>query len=111
MELKHTPGPWVITPVKLKPESKSYPCIIEAPGYCDIYKGGTSFWALGGRSIEESEANAKLIAAAPELLDVLTQLTEPFSTLISVPAGAKFTVTYDAELAYKALNLIIKATK
>lgn len=56
---KHTPGPWV----------KSQYGELKNPEGNDIY-----VWGLGvahGNRTQESEANARLISAAPEMLDAL----------------------------------------
>ena len=66
---RHTPGPWFV------------PHVSETQGG----SSGASVWALGGDviiaespsrslSLEGRRANARLIAAAPDLLDALTQL-------------------------------------
>lgn len=62
MSAKHTPGPWEI--------ERGYSTIIKSIGPCvaDEYAG--SAW------LEVSEANARLIAAAPELLDALKELLD-----------------------------------
>lgn len=68
METKYTPGPWLISD-QGKPATFVY--ALNPHGY-------NKFWTLvqgGGNSIterttdEELEANARLIAAAPELLE------------------------------------------
>ena len=64
--MKHTPGPWAIP--------KGFTENVAAGLTPD---GGIRFVALtaGSKTIpkEESEANARLIAAAPDLLDLLQQ--------------------------------------
>jgi hypothetical protein len=52
MDAKHTPGPWV--PVELKIGRKSFWIAISAEG-----------------KLRETEGNARLIAAAPDLLEAL----------------------------------------
>lgn len=61
--MKHTPGPW----------SVNYACIVEAPRK---FRHNLAICAVNGNSVEEGEANAKLIAAAPELLAVLKWTSE-----------------------------------
>ena len=69
-ETKHTPGPWLIAP-----EDKAFVYAL-GPG------GTNSFWAhvqtAGRERIEraETEANAHLIAAAPDLLAELRNIAE-----------------------------------
>lgn len=67
METKHTPGPW----------RYDY-----APGYCGelLAANGTT---LAEFVTEPSEANARLIAAAPDLLEALIDIAEK-----STDAGA-----------------------
>jgi hypothetical protein len=58
-EAKHTPGPWAVHPSKAR---------------VDAFVGGAPLpvcellWPTDQRSEAETEANARLIAAAPELL-------------------------------------------
>ena len=70
MEAKHTPGPW-----KLNTDGDTgmndSGCILDSIGHVivtDIY--GTF---KNGRTTGEAEANARLIAAAPEMLEALYQ--------------------------------------
>ncbi|MFZ1625571.1 MAG: hypothetical protein WAU48_12445 [Gammaproteobacteria bacterium] len=56
MNPKHTPGPWA---TRLPPESKYGDCVVHAPR---LYIGVDT---------DNSVADARLIAAAPEMLDVL----------------------------------------
>lgn len=60
---KHTKGTWEI---KSEPES----ILIYSPS------GAISYIPHKGKAVEEHEANAKLIAAAPELLEALKQQRE-----------------------------------
>ena len=71
METKHTPGPWLL---------------VSDPGHFDslttIHGGGPAdrfpHWQMivqvGGADVGALEANARLIAAAPELLAALQEL-------------------------------------
>ena len=67
---KHTPGPWAVSPAdgSLTPDKNA----------CSIYKrGGTARIATIHCPVENSEnANARLIAAAPELYDIVLGLME-----------------------------------
>ena len=65
--MSHTPGPWV---VNCKPTLRA---IIQTSGedadvICEVYK-----WFGAGK---EADANVKLIATAPELLEALELLTD-----------------------------------
>jgi hypothetical protein len=68
MSAKHTPGPWSV---------KSDPChfdtLSSVTGGSDNGKGWTTLMVeIGGLAkVDEQEANARLIAAAPELLEML----------------------------------------
>lgn len=75
MSTTHTPGPWFIPRAPLTRGGS----------------GDTSVWALGGDviisespsrslSLEGRRANARLIAAAPELLDALKALSDKCSS-------------------------------
>jgi len=63
---KHTPGPWPC--VRLSMNGEAYATHYEAHIDC----GACMVWAPPGN--EEQEANARLIAAAPELLEALREL-------------------------------------
>jgi hypothetical protein len=67
---KHTPGPWTLTRLGFGEWR------IEAPAADggDNWSVGMAFGAAGFHAIDgevESEANARLIAAAPDMLDAL----------------------------------------
>lgn len=59
----HTPGPWKAVPCN---EAGNINDIVNADGY----RAAGTF----GRTKDEQEANARLIAAAPELLEELSKL-------------------------------------
>lgn len=63
METKHTPGPWVF-----EGENSAMPVLCL---YCADNKSPFH----GSRNEEELKANARLIAAAPELLEALCEAT------------------------------------
>jgi len=71
--MKHTPGPWEISHTSTKKISSSSRLII-ADG--DKWVGFAYGTALGVENIEMAEANAKLIAAAPDMLEALSQAIE-----------------------------------
>jgi hypothetical protein len=60
----HTPGPWVEFNA-IDSDGNSLPCVIATAGNICIVEQ----WATGG--CEESQANARLIAAAPDMLAAL----------------------------------------
>lgn len=62
MNTQHTPGPWIFSPTYQDEEGNWFVSVIREGG-------GKPFIAkVGGRTQEEAEANARLIAAALELL-------------------------------------------
>lgn len=87
--MKHTKGEWRIFPssnklIQINSEKMH--------SVCDV-------WAINGESKEELEANAKLIAAAPYLLEALIEVEE---------WAAKFGLGKDQY--NKVINAINKAT-
>lgn len=66
MEGKHTPGPWEVTA-----NPSGHPYQIYAPRGINM-QAITRWGAISMPSSDEGKANARLIAAAPELLDALT---------------------------------------
>ena len=66
MSAQHTPGPWRIN---LDCETMISNCLdgAEAADICEVSEWSQVFW-------EERNANARLIAAAPELLEALEGL-------------------------------------
>lgn len=98
-EKKFTPGPWRIT-------GSGISRYIDAP----IGNGMLQevAWCGATEQPEQMEANARLIAAAPDMLDVLTLMVEQ----ITDPANADHTLnafSYGARIA-EARAAIAKAT-
>lgn len=94
---KHTPGPWYVDKA---------PSIFGGHGFT-IHKGSamicTAFPGASTDRIEPvAELNARLIAAAPELLDALKVMLEQFT---KTPSTLK-----DSECRVKAHAAIAKAT-
>lgn len=72
----HTPGPWTAKANGYKGwEFKGgyLGLIVGADGF-EVFAGPASFHALRGRTPKEAEANARLIAAAPEMLAALKDI-------------------------------------
>lgn len=67
MKTKHTPGPWKWVGTKSNPKSRSY-----------LRGGESGFESVGCclNDFTENEANAVLIAAAPELLELLDEIIQ-----------------------------------
>lgn len=64
---KHTPGPWELDGVEVYPVNGHRAC----DAICEL---------SAGQSDDLFEANARLIAAAPELLEALERLLEAYSS-------------------------------
>lgn len=76
MEAKHTPGPWVVFD-----GDTEHPGIDMADGSFSIVvygEDGEPFEGVRGRSPAETLANARLIAAAPDLLEALKEVQPYF---------------------------------
>lgn len=88
--MKHTPGPWLIHPVgeAVYSERHGFVCLTTKPGVS---------------MTEQKMANATLIAAAPEMLELLQSIHED---LLDGRSGPVFL----EEIRSKSGNLIEKAT-
>ena len=86
MEFKGTKGDWKFNE---KETSKGIRCISHSPNI--------DLWSIGS-TIQETRANAKLIAAAPELL----------KALIELKIMAEGNNQYAFELAEEAINKALK---
>ena len=77
--MKHTPGPWETVPLYDDPlnEAENENMRIEEAG--GVHRGICRVW-YPGFVTEEDRANARLIAAAPEMFEAL-QLVQPFCIL------------------------------
>lgn len=77
METKHTPGPWKVSqvvPNSELPKGKRKTGYSGSIGYVWTdrpYPGGVCLAEVRGHYVGEEEANARLIAAAPDLLAAL----------------------------------------
>ena len=66
MSEKHTPGPWTVSETR-----HSYDTVIRGPKNEPI-----ALALIAGYTKQEGQSNARLIAAAPELLEALQMLLE-----------------------------------
>lgn len=98
--MKHTPGPWNIS-TPCKRDANGVPCAwlnLDAPGHI----GGMKIETHYSMPDDEMNANARLIAAAPDLLAACKALAESIAFRIDDPR---------AKLRDAALAAIAKATK
>ncbi len=101
MKTNHTPGPWTIDRLIGRISGGTYPSIVGFRVPCSQYEHETA----------EVEANARLIAAAPEMLEALEEI---ISTLDSSKAhSAKAELIKDPSMSYliQALNLKYEIAK
>ena len=104
-KVKHTPGPWKISRCQLKKTEHSAPDMLiehgnkteHSPLLCQVY-------AAGGE--HPREANAKLIAAAPELLEALEKCADFMGSV----AGTENVSNSFREALSEAKAAISKAT-
>lgn len=110
MELKHTPGPWFVSP-KTDVTVEGDLNVIQTHGsnvkgyhvaYC-------ASWKDDKETAEEAEANARLMAAAPELLEALQEIYADYKALAD-SGDAGFWKVEDLPCGIKAINAIAKAT-
>lgn len=95
METKHTKGEWLVEQIH---EDENIIHITLGGGYIDEI--ATLYG--GGKQLIELRSNAKLIAAAPELLEALIDLTSSYRNYIN---------NGQEHLIKNALNAIKKATE
>ena len=68
---KHTPGPWVVGELNKGPVAGTVP--VHTADYMESYRSGQLVCSVYGTAAF-SYANARLIAAAPELLEALDDI-------------------------------------
>ena len=95
-ESKHTPGPWGIKP------------FINSPSADIDARSGESIATVWDVSDVNVEANARLIAAAPDMLDVLKSLTATARTFRNVPKDKQEWTPIDDENLDAAFALLAK---
>lgn len=97
MELKHTPGEWNNRPFGIKRLFQ-----LEENSTTVMNNDDTLIAIVGGQTDEELEANAKLMAAAPDLLRATERSLEIFKKLIG---GGRLTMpAEDYNLLENAIN-------
>lgn len=103
MSAKHTPGPWVILPpVPFEGDDENeaggfaYPGGIEGSNGDPVCMFGDP---SGSGTMFENAANARLIAAAPDLLDVLKDIVCAFAMNNAEPAELRAALVFHIEKA------------
>jgi hypothetical protein len=91
---KHTPGPW-----KALPSETDDAGFIAQPIVSDATKG-TVANVYGGTILAEPYANARLIAAAPELLQCLREIKVCFQVAL---------LSFSPEIAKEGMELVREA--
>lgn len=111
MEIKYTPGPWHTEKARIYLMGGDAPCI----NIVANDNGVTARLYQLRRDLTESEANAKLISAAPELLEALQGAFIILSDLqrdnVNEPDAGIFEDTALTETYLNVVNAIKKATK
>ena len=101
---KHTPGPWW-----LGRDPSHFGSLTSITGGSDSTGGIRSVAEVGGLDIDEAEANARLISAAPDMLEALHDVLRYCVTPSGLPDKNKGrTPEQDAAMA-KAKAAIAKA--
>ncbi len=99
MENNHTSGKWYVSDIKQDDGEYIYSDTNQFSAIARVYKDGNPHK-------EQAEANAKLMAAAPDLLEALKPLMSLFLNETNYPEG---TIGYT--LKQQAIKAIEKATK
>ena len=110
--MKHTPGPWIINTLdgKLPAIRKVKNAPGEAPSYeaSIVVDGGPPFFPICrldfGYGKKVDQANARLIAAAPDLLEALQKI----STIVVVGNKEQMEnqIIFSKSTAYKAIRKV-----
>ena len=91
---KPTPGPWTAT----RNHDGIWPHITEVKTESGHMIANTDYWEdrLSDAPSRVDEANARLIAAAPELMDALCQMVRAFESGGTLERSQAFIEAYDA---------------
>lgn len=94
MKSKHTPGPW-----HFHKKQSEFAFRIDAAG--DDWQELATVYQVPPYThlMEQGEANARLIAAAPELLEALTRMREMYQVLLEQTGGRDDSILFDARRA------------
>ena len=102
-EAKHTPGPWYLEEVGYSSSSYYIRGSFDSGARHTIGKGAVAH--IPRSTVNPMEANARLIAAAPELLEALKEVTEILDEVLGFG-----TEPSHGNIAAKARAAIAKAT-
>lgn len=112
MTTKHTPGPWAYARHEQFGRTTFYVAQADGAGFTPHYSDVASVVSetCAGEMLGIQEANARLIAAAPDLLEALIELTEEY--INEIESEWSGTGSYKAMMskADKARAAIAKAT-
>ena len=105
-KMKHTPGPWIVedNPVSIDLEGENTVIVYcpEGVGYGRV----AMVYAECGR-VDELEPNARLIAAAPDMLETLEFVLDELSTMLT----SEFARGADRHARKRIADAITKATE
>ena len=107
MSAKHTPGPWSID--RTGEHHGQRPYGISAGKRGPTPKNIVKWRGIASPASAESEANARLIASAPELLEALTVLYADYKALADSGDAGNWRLE-DTDSGKQALAAIAKAT-
>ena len=102
---KHTPGPWFVEADGAGVYVMTETMMVASPSPMDRHPTDSDEYIDG----PETEANARLIAAAPDLLDAL-QAIEPFIPTTSAADGGAAAYSANVRAADMVRAAIAKAT-
>lgn len=106
MTAQHTPGPWAIDRDPRRGMSWNINIVDKARGHAVCFMAHS-----GGKEPERDEANARLIAAAPELLEALQEMVDGDAEAIDEAKALGVPFPEEMLKAYrKAIAAIAKAT-
>ena len=107
MTTKHTQGEWVIDPVATSNRIADNEYVVMSKDqYVGMFTAAAPAPSHAKEHRQRNEANAKLIAAAPELLEALTTVTSEIERL----GNSKGIQVCLLKLADKNKDILLKAT-
>lgn len=91
MKFKGTPGPWTFSRSDQFGDARFYVAQADGAPYTPYYSDVSTLIAetVSSELVRIQEANAKLIAAAPELLEALDQMLDDIGRANSMPSAVK----------------------